>query len=253
MAQKMMSQEGPHWWPTWGPLFIPRELPVAFPSMAYFKPREFNPISPLSANYLLFQPEETRGALTWHLPSPFSIPSLRVQVRGVKEHLTPSSCCVLRDAPKAIPLRSVILKLPKKTTAFFSDLESSSAGLLSPVWMQALFFGSFCALLSSSSALGLFIRILVREGQVSKLGHEELVQDFNSLGLSGWQALSYHPSGSSCPGRKVAQRKERPMDDGRRHLVRSGLTGVPELAVCKCTFNPLGTRNGKSLCFLLLY
>lgn len=49
-----------------------------------------------------------------------------MQVHGVKEYLTPSSCCVLRDAPEAIPLRSVILKMEKKTTAFFYDLESSS-------------------------------------------------------------------------------------------------------------------------------
>lgn len=97
---------------------------MAFTSMDYLKPGELNPVSPLSANYLLFQPEETRGGPHTTPSFTLSTPSPRVPVHGVKEHLTPSSCSVLRDAPKAIPLRSDSLKIEKKATAFFSDCKS---------------------------------------------------------------------------------------------------------------------------------
>lgn len=90
---------------------------------------------------------------------------------------------------------------------------------------------------------------MVREGRVAKLGHEELVRDFNSVSLWACQGgrLCHIIPAEQLLRKEVAQRAA----DG--HLVHSGLTGVPELAVYKCTSDPLDTRNGSSLCFLLLY
>lgn len=68
--------------------------------MDYLKPGELNPVSPLSANYLLFQPEETRGALTRRLPSP-SLPHLQ-------------ECRYMGSKNTSLLLHALFLEMPRR-------------------------------------------------------------------------------------------------------------------------------------------